>query len=323
MIATCIQQGRAATILDFVTVGDPGNPSDSTGFGAVNYTYAIGKYEVTNNQYADFLNAKAASDPNALYNTNMNSSALGGIIQSGFSGAFTYSVKAGYGNIPVGHISFFDAMRFTNWLSNGQGSGDTETGSYTLSLGGLAPRNAGAQYWIPSRNEWYKAAYYQPRSAGGDTDNYWLYPTRSNEIPNSRNENTTDPNSANFYYQDNIDNGYNGGLAVTNSPTTDGTENLLTPVGAYTLARTYYGTFDQGGNVSEWHDTLGGSTRGILGGGYNNPYPILASDVGLSYDPALERDQFGFRVATVPEPNVFVSLLCGLSLFVGWRRRLS
>jgi len=95
-------------------------------------------------------------------------------------------LKAGYENRPVVFVSFLDAMRFANWLGNGQGRGNTETGAYTLTLGGLAPRNAGATVWIPSENEWYKAAYHQPAAQGGDADNYWLYPTGSNATPNSR-----------------------------------------------------------------------------------------------------------------------------------------
>ena len=38
-------------------------------------------------------------------------------------------------------------------------------------------RNAGATYFIPSENEWYKAAYYK---GGGTNAGYWTYPTQSN-----------------------------------------------------------------------------------------------------------------------------------------------
>ena len=38
-----------------------------------------------------------------------------------------------------------------------------------------------------------------------------------------------------------------------------------TDVGAYTLSASPYGTFDQGGNVSEWNETGLGSTLGIRG----------------------------------------------------------
>lgn len=63
-------------------------------------------------------------------------------------------------------MSYFDALRFVNWLHNGQGDGDTETGAYTL-LGGtptpsneLVGRNPGAQIFLPTDAEWYKAAFY-------------------------------------------------------------------------------------------------------------------------------------------------------------------
>ena len=38
----------------------------------------------------------------------------------------------------------------------------------------------GARWFIPSENEWYKAAYHQPAAQGGDGDNYWAYPTGTN-----------------------------------------------------------------------------------------------------------------------------------------------
>jgi hypothetical protein len=238
--ASLVLTSVSATVVEFVNVGDPGNPNDpTTSLGTVNLIYAIGKSEVTNTQYAEFLNSKAASDPNALYNTQMSSHPMGGIVRLGSSGAFTYSVKPGYENRPVVFVSFFDAMRYSNWLNNGEGSGSTETGAYTLSLGGGAPRNPGANFWIPSENEWYKAAYYQPAAQGGDADGYWLYPTRPNAIPNSRSGTTTDTNSANFNRDDGIANGFNGGYAVTNSPNLDPAQNYLTNVGAFTSAASY------------------------------------------------------------------------------------
>ena len=35
-----------AAIIDWVTVSDPGNAADTKGYGAVNYKYKIGKYEI-------------------------------------------------------------------------------------------------------------------------------------------------------------------------------------------------------------------------------------------------------------------------------------
>jgi formylglycine-generating enzyme required for sulfatase activity len=75
------------------------------------------------------------------------------------------------GDKPVNYVSWYDAARFTNWLHNGQGAGSTETGAYTLSGNtGIITKNVGATVWLPSEDEWCKAAYYQPSGAGGDAD---------------------------------------------------------------------------------------------------------------------------------------------------------
>ena len=311
----------------YVTVGDPGNPNDSTGYGAVATTYAIGTYEVTLNQYAAFLNAKAVTDTFLLYNTNMGTNLnIAGISRTGSSGSYVYGV-IGTGTRPVTYVSFYDAMRYANWLNNGGGSGDTETGGYTL-LGGTATpsngltvtRNGGAQVWVPSENEWYKAAYYQPLAAGGDSDGYWLYPTGSNAIPNSRNGSVSDANSGNFYRDDSIANGFNGGYAVTNSMSFP-SGNALTAVGAFTQADSYYGTFDQGGNVWEWNDTIVGSSRGLRGGScYYHEYNLRASNRSPNV-PTFENNNVGFRVATVPEPTSAVILSCGALMLLTMRRR--
>ena len=86
------------------------------------------------------------------------------ITRSGSDGSYSYAVNSGFGPNPVNHVSFFDAMRFVNWLQNGQGSGGTETGVYTISDGISETRNPSASFWLPSENEWYKAAYYDPRT---------------------------------------------------------------------------------------------------------------------------------------------------------------
>jgi hypothetical protein len=81
-------------------------------------------------------------------------------------------------------VSWFDAARFANWMQNGQGSGDTETGAYTLVEGqttGAAPaRNAGAEYYVPTENQWYKAAFYK---GGGTNAGYWNFATGSDSAP--------------------------------------------------------------------------------------------------------------------------------------------
>src|SRR5262249_24964398 len=136
-----------------VSVANPGNPADfryyGVGYGAVPYSFNIAQREVTNAQYTEFLNAVAASDPYALYSTSMASDTRGGIIRSGAVGNYTYSVKPpalngsyGYDNKPVVFVSWFDAIRFANWMNNGQGNADTEDGAYTLLGGTATPSNA-------------------------------------------------------------------------------------------------------------------------------------------------------------------------------------
>ena len=283
---------------------------------------------MTLNHYTEFLNAVADTDAFGLYNplmgTNRNSR---GISRSGSSGSFNYSI-IGDGQRPVAYVSWFNAARFCNWLHNGQlntGSqtaGTTEQGAYALNgaTSGVGfSKGGGTQYWIPSESEWYKAAYYQPAANGGDADGYWLYPTGSNAIPNSRNGSVSDANSANFYRDDGIANGFNEGYAVTNSTSYSSSQNYLTAVGAFTQAHSYYGTFDQGGNVWKWNDAVISSSRCVRGGSWDGNDNFLEASARYGIGPNF----VGFRVATVPEPTVSVSLMLAGGLFLARRKRPS
>src|SRR5262245_45705725 len=118
-----VASSASAVSMAWTPVGNPGNACDPkngifTGVpickGAVGYSYQIGTYEVTNAQYAEFLNAKAASDPYGLFNPGRMDDAdgWGGITRSGSSGSYTYATIAGRENRPVNFVSFFDAVRF-------------------------------------------------------------------------------------------------------------------------------------------------------------------------------------------------------------------
>ena len=322
-----ISNASALITIDAVNVGDAGNPNDpTTGFGAVGYNYGIAKYEVTLSQYTAFLNAVGATDTYALYNGNMGAyTPTLGISRSGASGSYTYSV-VGNGARPVTWVSWFDSARFSNWLQNGQptgaqAAGTTETGAYTLNgaTSGVGfARNAGSIYGLPTENEWYKAAYYQPAAQGGDTDGYWLYATRSNIQPNSRNGSATDPNSANYNYNDGIANGYNGGYAANNTNTLP-TSNLMTSVGAFSLASSFYGTFDQDGNAWEWDDGVIGSTRVLRGGSAGSTEGFLRSSYRYSNPATFEDYSVGFRVI-VPEPSVGAMMVMGM-VVLAWKRK--
>jgi len=165
-----------------------------------------------------------------------------------------FSVKPGYGSYPVAHVSWYDAVRFANWLTNGQGTGSTETGSYTITGGGqnsgtveipdAATRagwaeGGGVRWLLPSEDEWYKGAYHKN---DGATDHFWEYPTGTDAKP-SNDLITPDPgNNVNFYDND----------QSTVSP-------YATNVGEFENSESPYGTFDQGGSVPHhvgelpWH----------------------------------------------------------------------
>lgn len=296
----------AQVTFQWATVGNPGNAEDPLnsgsipGIGSVANVYRIAKHEVTNDQYAEFLNAVAATDTNGLYIANMGSNARGGITQSGVSGSFTYAVKANMGNKPVNYVSFFEAMRFVNWLHNGQPSGaqdasTTEDGVYAISDGFSETRAPDARFFIPTENEWYKAAYHQPAADGGDSDDYWLYPTASNSIPTLAEAiDTAGPTRGDIS---------NPGANVANyaaGADWNGQNGNVTTVGsAASLSESFYGTSDQGGNVWEWNETVfSGSFRVLLGGSWNSNENILRSSNLSAFSPTFGNFNFGFRVAS-------------------------
>jgi sulfatase modifying factor 1 len=321
-----VPSARAVTI-DWVTVGDPGNTADTTGdpnpAGAVADSFQIMKFEFTNEQYKDFLNAvdPSGTNPNSVYNTNMGSDARGGIsFTSGAASGGKYAVKANMGDKPVNYVSWFDAARVANWLQNGQGSGSTETGAYTLSgaTSGTAPAaNPGASYLLPTEDQWYKAAYYK---GGGTNAGYWDYATQSDSTPTAVTAGSTGIGSSggtgNFA-------NYNRG-ADWGSPLQDGN---VTTVGTNGGASAY-GAFDMSGNIWEWNDLTGaaGSSRNRRGGNWFSNAFNLSSSIRLTNDPSFEDFNIGFRLASpvaVPEPSTWVMAAGGLACagWGAWRRR--
>ena len=130
VLLACTVTMRADT-MPMVTVGDPGNVADSTGYGSVGYTYQIGTYDVTLTQYTAFLNSVAATDTYGLYNASLATVGnVAGISRSGLSGSYTYSV-IGDGQRPVTYVSWYDAVRYTNWLTDG----NTQSGAYAITGG--------------------------------------------------------------------------------------------------------------------------------------------------------------------------------------------
>ena len=281
--------------MDFLAIPDAGNAADTTGFGAVSYDFKLAKHEVTNSQYTAFLNAVAATDPNNLYNTNMDTNPYGGITRTGVSGGYTYAVKAGMGNKPVVYVNWYDAARFCNWMHHGRTASAhngeaTETGTYTLTATssvavgshpghGANGRNADAKFFIPSEDEWYKAAYFQPPFQGGDTDGYWLYPTQDNTAPVAESP-AGGGSSANY----------------------DNAVFSLTQIGAYSGSGSYYGALDLAGNAWEWTEEIITSNRGLRGGSWASDSNRLESSYRASSSPTGETNITGFRVASLSTP---------------------
>jgi len=183
---------------NYVLIEDASNSGDASNsdFGRVNYNYQIKKYPVTNSEYAEFLNA-ICKTPNGLglWHTDMGDlNRRGGINRSLVNGIYIYTVRINMGDKPVNYINWFSSVRYINWLSNNKptgvpGTSTTEDGVYTLSnfiIQGTnkpSPNNKNS-YWLPSEDEWYKAAYYT-NNKNGSGPGYWAYATQSDSIPDS------------------------------------------------------------------------------------------------------------------------------------------
>jgi formylglycine-generating enzyme required for sulfatase activity len=285
--------------IEFVNIGNPDNTAETTGnpnpAGSVDYCYRMGKYEVSEDMIAK-ANAKSAADGDPLNITFFD-----------FPGV----------DKPATGISWYEAAQFVNWLNTSTG----HTPAYKFDVGAnfqlwqsgdagynLANpfRNSLAYYSLPSTDEWFKAAYYDPVA-----DVYYDYPTGSNSIPDG----------IDFASDTNFDVVFFDGGA-------NDYPNDITDVGVLSP----YGTAGQGGNVFEWeesaYDLVNNSTsesRGVRGGSwyYTSVFDLRASDREY-LDPAYEgsfEGGFGFRVASIPEPNSFLLLCIGALSVAAVQRR--
>lgn len=298
-------------MIPFVTVSNPGNAPDGlTGYGDVDYSFAISKYDITIGQYVTFLNdvARLKGNPaiEALYDEDMGATKKvfeQTIVRTGNGvegDAYIYSVSPKTSaDDPVVFVSWNQAARFVNYLHNGAASGaSTETGAYDFINGGPIPaKGPDAKFWIPSENEWYKAAYFNPIDG-----TYTKYATQSSSLP-AQAPPVGDP----LHLQNSVN--YQGAMPEGNK---------LTPVGAYTYTDSAYGTYDQSGLVWQWTDTTIGSpevgfNKIVRGGSWSYGIAAIESTTRRDYpigdtqdEGAYKDDDTGFRIATIASQDAII-----------------
>jgi formylglycine-generating enzyme required for sulfatase activity len=256
--------------LDFVTIGNPGNPGDTRtdypnsadpyGCGAVDYEYQIGKYEITNIQWDAFTSA--AGTP------------------TGNDGGYSNNAYWTGDNIPTSNVSWYEAAQFCNYLT----SGDKNLGAYQWSGNNTNPGDFegidrdsavstyGITYVIPTEDEWYKAAYY---TGSG----YSTYANGTDTAP-----------------IEDVDSNY-------------GWESGAQPWDVGSGTEEQNGTYDMMGNVWECNETLVHDFyRGLRGTYCEGADEDLRSSGLFSLYPHHEDYSSGFRVASVPEPCSLVLL---------------
>jgi formylglycine-generating enzyme required for sulfatase activity len=270
--------------MDFVMIGNPNNPADTTGIpnpaGSVAYTYNLGKYEVSRDMI-----------------TKANSAGSLGITMADMSN------RGGNGvNRPATGISWNEAAIYVNWLNTSTGGTAAYKfvgGTFQLWSAGDAGynsnnlfRNSNAKFWLPSIDEWYKAAY-------GNLNGTWNnYATGSDSAPTA------------------VASGTAANTAVYKQGLIDGPADITSAGGL-----SPYGTMGQGGNVWEWTETardgsndIVGENRELRGGIWSHDqYFLRATDWG-SLNPASSSNDIGFRVASVPEPSALSLLAIGLGI---------
>ena len=237
---------------DLVPVGDPNNAADvsptpgGASFGSVPTVYQIEKYDVTAEQYCMFLNAVAThADPHALYNPKMATNPdIACLIRYGnINRGYSYFTIPGREKLPITYVNWFATLRFCNWLEHDQPIGDespktTESGSFAPDDQGVFNIVTNNPKWLlPTEDQWYKAAYYQP-AKDGNRGFYYSFGTGSYQPPvNSLSDASTSTNSANY--------SLNGVFTTLAQP-------RLTPVGTFAKTTSPCGAYDMAGDVGQW-----------------------------------------------------------------------
>lgn len=315
----------------WATVGAAGNRAYDgpdpqglvTGRGSVGYEYRISKLEITTSQWMEFVNtfrARADAVSNSIVYAPTHWGAELDPTYTGPGRRYRLSSSVpNAGMLPVGGIDWREAARFTNWLCNSKstalsaldnGAYDTSTFGYTSPgiFSDQPTHNPGAQFWIPTLDEWLKAVHYDPSATGsnGEQGRWWLQPNRSDTV---------------LIYGPPGQGQANSGFILP------GGGEWAIPLGSYPDVATPWGLLDAAGASSEWSEGItvlpfsGQMFRDVDGSyaGAANPAADLAHSVGADI-PQSSSPWLGFRVASqVPAPGVPVVL--GLTAFWVSRRR--
>lgn len=273
--------------IDFVSIGNTNNTADTTGYGAVPYAYRISKYEISHET----------------------------ILKPGLA-----NITAGpwTGKRPAATISWYEAAAFVNWLNTNSGYQAAynlafTNGGWSMQLWSSAEawtaggtnffRHKDARYFLPSENEWYKAAYYNPLGT-----NYFLYPTGNDTPPASGGG--TNTNTAVY------------GLQASTTQQFLSAMSFVDQAGGLSP----YGTMGQGGNLWEWTETAfdglnddSSDERTFRGGYAFADVTGLRSSSRFNLGPSTE-DVVGFRVASVAlTTNVVLTVEKTSSLTDQWQ----
>ena len=260
LVAAGVSEARQGTPpgygLDWVTVGAPGNRAvngveapilDGLSVGSVGYEYRLTRTEVTVSQWFEFVQAYAPHWAAAGGNPR-DSQLTGWWIDTGPSGQHQI-VSAQAHNYPA-VMGWRFAARYCNWLHNGKASeawafesGAYDTSTFVMGPNGIvldqATHSPGAKFWIPTGDEWVKAAYHDPNRYGEGEEGYWRYPLGSNDLPVS---------------------GFPWDGGETNAG--DATYPLAgMDVGSYPGSTSPWGLLDMSGGEEEWTGTISGDAN--------------------------------------------------------------
>ena len=310
------------------------NPAAGRGLPSSRYA-RLGQAPTGDLQKRRYTNGRAGKQ--GLYGVYNNSigktpgNTASAITRGGAAGNYSYSLSnSNFANKPVNYVNWFSAARFVNWYANDKSASATatETGSYTLNgqtTGSIVARNANAQIFLPSADEWTKAAFYNAAA-----QNYYLWPTTSNSTPTAvvptGNQSVTEANTANYRSTEAVI----GELKMTN-------------VGTYVDTKSTYGLFDMLGNVTQMTDTSGTGVNAGQFQSFGGSFATRAIDINLwnsdstgdfkvgapSVTEGLGTATVGFRVAAiaVPEPGNMVAAAMGIGGLFGFqimkRRKLA